>query len=257
MAGVAVAGDRCRRRARRARTGCPGGANPTPASAAYRLGLSPQTRSRIPAPTTSGSVRRAAHEHVEPLVARPVVGSQVDDVEAGAGEDVPQLVRVPAREEPSREVVVRERSFALTLHHREVRGRVDREGVVQLHERPRQPVARRRADSSPAPTRRRARRAGTAAPRGRPGRPARRARPRARARPSPRRRRARPSGGADTEGAAPRRTRGRRPRAPARTESPRRTARSRYRASRRIAPLGRPCLVHRHGVAIHRRSIAA
>ena len=56
----------------------------------------------MPAPTTSGSVRRAAHEHVEPLVAGPVVGAQVDDVEAGAGERRPAARRGSSRRRTAR-----------------------------------------------------------------------------------------------------------------------------------------------------------
>ena len=129
----------------------PGRANPMPTSAEYRLGLSPQSRSRMPAPTTSGSVRRRrtstwSHSLRVPSSARRSTTSRPAPMRTSCSSSGSQ-----PREEPPGEVVVRERPFALTLHHREVGGRVDREGVVQLHQRPRQPVTRHVQVARPRP----------------------------------------------------------------------------------------------------------
>ena len=150
VAGVAVAGDHAGgERGRPEAVPRPG--EPHAGVGRVQAGVEPADQEPHTGADDVGQGAAAAHEHVEPLVAGPVVGAQVDDVEAGPGEDVLQLVGVPSREEPSRELVAGEWPFALTPHHREVGGRVDREGVVQLHQRPRQPVARHVQIARPRP----------------------------------------------------------------------------------------------------------
>ncbi len=142
---------------------------PTPASAARTLGLSPHTSSRIPGPTKSGSVCGAAREHMEPVIAAVAVGHRVDDLEARAVEDRNDVVTIPPREESAREVVAGERPFAVAGHEREVRGRRDRERLLELHERPREPSAWDVQVAGACPRAAERARAGTAAPRGRRG----------------------------------------------------------------------------------------
>jgi len=97
---------------------------------------------RTPCVTESSARAAAAREDMNPVVARAVALDEVDNLEPGAGQQVAQVARLPPREESPGEVVVRERAFAVARHHREVRGRAERERVVQLHERPREPVTR-------------------------------------------------------------------------------------------------------------------
>ena len=245
---------RCRRRARRARSGSRDARTRRRRRPSTGSGSARRRSSRIPGPTTSGSVLRRSTSTWSHSLRVDVVGAQVDDVEPGAHEHVAQVRRFPTRRRSDRGSRRRGTVPHLPLDHGEVRRRADRERVVQLHQRPWQPVRARCAGSSRAPIRRRARRAGTAAPRGRPARPVRRAPSRAPGEPLPPRRRARRPAAGGTGGGARRRTRDRRRSAPGRTASARSTARSRYRGFTGIAPFRGTRLVHRHGVAIHRRS---
>ena len=84
----------------------------------------------------------ATREHVQPPVVAVALGHGLDDREARALEYRGDLVGHPPREEAPGEGVVGERAFAVTLDEGEVHRRVDGERLVELHERPRQPAPR-------------------------------------------------------------------------------------------------------------------
>ena len=67
--GIVGTGDDARRRARRARSGCPGRANPCPTSAEYSLGFSPTIKRRMPGPDGVGQDAGAGRLDVDPLLA--------------------------------------------------------------------------------------------------------------------------------------------------------------------------------------------